>query len=451
MRWLAWRLKAGAGLVRPDGTVRAWHTADGPGQAVLSRDVVNEADGHAVTTVDGAGWRAHVANTGAGGHSLVVVDGGGQGFAGRDMTLIRHAARLSGLCLADESVRRLRETVMGLLLHGHADAGRAVANAAGPPLPDIVCACIVEARPGERDKAAAGLETQGAWAVRCPVYARHNVALLAAGGHGTADPGGTTDMLKRIRAACPRTVIGVSGPVPLRDVADGYTEATDALAVARRATGRMARSAGGGDLAGILGPEARRWAARKLGTLLNYQPPRPQAPGGWELCETLTAWLDHGGAGGARLLHLHRNTLSSRIHVAGELLGTDLTDPTEQAALRVAARILSRPEVIGPGPVPELGELLAQPAVQRWADILLKPLREDPDPRLLPAVRVWLAAGRRATPEAAQASGLSPDSLRRRVARAERLLRRTLTGAGPGPYDLHLALIATDRSHPSGC
>lgn len=435
MRWLARRLEAGAGLIRPDGTVRTWHTASGPGRAVLTEDIVPAADGPEVATVDGAGWRAHVADTGAGGCSLVVVTANDQRVADRDLALIRHAARLAGLCLADEALRRLRETVLRLLLRGHADAARAVADTAGPPLPDTVCVGIIEARPSERDRTATVLErSRGAWAIRCPVYARHNIVLLAAGRQGTADVLGT------LLAACPDAVIGTSGPVPLRDVADGYTAAMDALAVARRATGRLARSAGGG-LADVLGPDARRWAARELGPLLDYRSPRPHDPGGRELCETLTAWLDFGGTGAARLLHLHRNTLSARVNAAGGLLGADLADPVQRAALRLAARILAKPETASDGPVPELGELLAQPAAQRWADMLLKPLLADPDPCLLPAVRAWLAAGRQATPEAARSSGVSPSGMRRRISRAERLLRRTLTN-GPGPYDLHLALIA---------
>lgn len=442
-RWLARRLRAGAGLVSPDGTVRTWHTAGGPGRAVLTGDIVHAADGRAVAAVDGAGWRAHVAGTGAGGYSLIVVAAGHQRVADWDLALIRHAARLAGLCLADEALRRLRETVLRLLMKGHADAARAIAGTTGPPLPDTVRVCIIEARAGERDRTAAVLETsRGAWAVRCPVHARHNIVLLE------AERQGTTDVLGTLREACPDAVIGASGPVWLSDVADGYVAATDALAVARRSAGRLARSAGGGDLAGILGPDARRWAVREFGPLLGYRPPRPHDPGGQELCETLTAWLDYGGTGAARLLHLHRNTLSARVTLAGGLLGADLADPAGRAALRLAARILAKPETAGAGPVPELGELLAQPAVQRWADTLLKPLLTDPDPCLLPAVRAWLAAGRRATPEAARSGGVSISGMRRRIARAERLLRRTLTGGGPGPYDLHLALIATGRHLP---
>lgn len=112
---------------------------------------------------------------------------------------------------------------------------------------------------------------------------------------------------------------------------------------------------------------------------------------------------------------------------------------------RLAASLAAQPEAAETGPVPELGELLAEPTVQHWAEWLLKPLRAGPDPRLLPAVRAWLAAGHKVTFEATRTAGLSRTVMRRQIERAELLLGWALTRDGSRPYDLHLALTAADR------
>lgn len=446
VRWLARRLDAGVGLTDPDGAMRTWHTAGGPGRAVLSSDIVHAAAGSSVVVVNGQGWRAHVAGAGTSGCSLVVVAADSGHGAGGDRALIGHAARLAGLCLASQIVLRLRETVFQLLMKGHADAAQAVTVTAGPRLPDTVCVCLVEGPAAERDKTAPVLEAMaGAWVVRCPVHARHNIVLLAAEGTGTAALDQADRALAGLHTAFPDAVIGASWPVPLSDAAYGYYAAADALPEARCSDSRMARSAGSSSLAGVLGPAARRWAAHKLGPLLSYRPSRPQDPGGRVLLESLTGRLDLGTAGASRMLHLHRNTLDARVHLAARLLGADLTDPAQCAALRLAASLIAKPEAAGAGPVPELGELLGEPAVQDWADRLLEPLRADPDPRLLPAVRAWLEAGRQATDKAAESSGVSVRGMRRRIKRAELLLSRSLTGDGPGPYDMYLAMAAAHQ------
>lgn len=65
---------------------------------------------------------------------------------------------------------------------------------------------------------------------------------------------------------------------------------------------------------------------------------------GPELVETLTAYLDHesGIAATADALGLHRNTVSTRIARAQELLGLDLTDPETRLAVHLACRAVRR-------------------------------------------------------------------------------------------------------------
>ncbi len=68
----------------------------------------------------------------------------------------------------------------------------------------------------------------------------------------------------------------------------------------------------------------------------------PLTERGPELLETLTAYLDHesGIAATAEALGLHRNTVSTRIARAQELLGLDLTDPETRLAVHLACRAL---------------------------------------------------------------------------------------------------------------
>ncbi|KHK99199.1 polyketide synthase regulator [Microbacterium mangrovi] len=63
---------------------------------------------------------------------------------------------------------------------------------------------------------------------------------------------------------------------------------------------------------------------------------------GPELLQTLTAYLDHESAiaATADALSLHRNTVSTRIQRAQELLGLDLDDPDTRLAVHLACRAL---------------------------------------------------------------------------------------------------------------
>lgn len=65
---------------------------------------------------------------------------------------------------------------------------------------------------------------------------------------------------------------------------------------------------------------------------------------GPELIETLTAYLDHesGIAATADALDLHRNTVSTRVARAQELLGLDLGDPETRLAVHLACRAVRR-------------------------------------------------------------------------------------------------------------
>ena len=115
------------------------------------------------------------------------------------------------------------------------------------------------------------------------------------------------------------------------------SEATDAarIAVDRSATGWFVRVDGLGLeqlLLAWTGNDTFVPAARSLLA--------PLQEGGGELLETLSAYLDHesGIAATAAALGLHRNTVSTRIQRAQELLGVDMADPEARLALHLACR-----------------------------------------------------------------------------------------------------------------
>lgn len=66
---------------------------------------------------------------------------------------------------------------------------------------------------------------------------------------------------------------------------------------------------------------------------------------GTDLLETLTAYLDHesGIAATAEALGLHRNTVSTRVARAQDLLGLDLADPETRLAVHLACRAMRSP------------------------------------------------------------------------------------------------------------
>ncbi|MEU0791315.1 PucR family transcriptional regulator [Amycolatopsis sp. NPDC005961] len=135
-----------------------------------------------------------------------------------------------------------------------------------------------------------------------------------------------------------RILCGVSDPAPreeAREVA-GY-----ALAVAARRTGRVVVvPAGEVDAHELLlagAPDRLRAALRRrvLGPLLEYD-----AEQHTDLVHTVRVFLECSGSPtrAAKALHVHVNTLRYRIGRAGELLGADLTEFTDQLDVYLALR-----------------------------------------------------------------------------------------------------------------
>ncbi len=138
---------------------------------------------------------------------------------------------------------------------------------------------------------------------------------------------------------CRRVLIGISDRSPVSMLRGAKEVARYALAVAADRPGTIEVVPGGEIgmhrllLAGA--PDDLRAALRRrvLGPLLSYD-----AEQGTDLVHTLRVFLECSGSPtrAARELHVHVNTLRYRIGRASELLGTDLTEFTEQLDVYLA-------------------------------------------------------------------------------------------------------------------
>jgi hypothetical protein len=282
--------------------------------------------------------------------------------------------------------------------------------------------------------------------------------------------------------------IGGSGAVALREAALGYEQAFHALAVARGGSRGWARFDRGLGPVPVLGPAAAVWAGALLRSCLAYIPARRSDPGTAELLDTLGSWLTFGADASVHL-KIHRNTLAGRVRLLHTLLGLDLTGSLrEQSAAWLASRVhaarggvavsdavdgyaaerdayaavlaasagfrsealprslVAADPVGGAGARPALAgldALLDTPAVRAWAREQWAPLG-DPAGAVPEAVLAWLRADAR-LPSAAAELGLSLPGARKRLARAEHALGRSLTRAPSAKYELWLAARALGR------
>lgn len=139
-----------------------------------------------------------------------------------------------------------------------------------------------------------------------------------------------------------------------------------------------------------------------------------------------------------------------------ELLGLDLGCADQQAALDLALRISATPRSgeppgsADPARVVALDDLLRMPASQEWARNLLRPLRGAAHAsRLEPTLRAWLDSNSRLSATAA-VLGISVAAARKRFARLEQLLQRSLLHAPSARHDLWLAMRAAELGRSTG-
>ncbi|MGW8883098.1 helix-turn-helix domain-containing protein [Streptomyces sp. NPDC055749] len=463
LRWLAMRAEGWAGLLDSEGTVL--HAVATPQSRVLP-EVLREAatlaaEGVSVLKDRSARTYSFEKDTYTG--LLFPLDGPSGAsvpalavLAPRPLpaglsTLLADVIMPLTLCWESETVERKRrrvdlaesrgrEAVLHLLMTGQLSIAHQVAGALRPRLPDPVQVCVVECSGGRRDEVArvcADVSGGRSWIVRCPVYARHLILVMPAGDHGL-------DLA--LAALVDDCVVGISEEIPLSDTATGYRQAFHALAVARGLPGRHSRFGHSPEPALVVGDAGARWADALLGPLLAYRPRRSQDPGSQELAATLGSWLAFS-SGATQHLKIHRNTLTSRLRLIGDLLGLDLDRIADQAALDLALRVRATPARHGPADTspahaPGLDELLAGPALQTWAAEQLRALAPAGGTTEA-TLRTWLACEGRLGPTAAEL-GISVPGARKRLTRLEAVLQRSLLRTPSARYDLWLAFRAAE-------
>jgi len=374
----------------------------------------------------------------------------------RHGVLLADASRFLGLCWRLEeaeqtrgqvasAMARSREVVLHLLMIGSVAAARQIAATLGPRLPELSRVYVVECPAGRRPEVADQIErfARGqAWIVRCPVRARHLIALVP--GRDPTEPTRRTHLNQVIAEHAPESRVGVSEEVPLRETAIGYEQAFHALAVARGVPGGYARFDRHADLTPFIGGVGYAWAVEFLTPCLSYTPARRADPGGEELLATLTSWLTFD-SGASRHLKIHRNTLSARLRLLDELLGLDLTRVSDQSAAWLALRLHSarraRTTPPEPGETATLDGLLATPAARVWARSQLRPLERAGLPVGIETIRAWLRADTR-LPATAAALDISAPATRKRLTRIEQTLGRSLLHMPSAKHELWLAMRA---------
>jgi diguanylate cyclase with GGDEF domain/PucR-like helix-turn-helix protein len=456
LHWLSRRVDGPAVLLDPGG-VPAQSAPGVPGDvlAAAEREIRRVVAGEvAAASVSGPSWWARVVGAAGGtegGPALLVTSGAP--LPPDESPLIAHAAALLGLrWSADQrsgAVAQIREAVLHLLMGGEIGPARQVASVMKPDLPDMVRVVLVEGTAAVRNAIADRCETAcggQAWIVRCPVYDNHVIVISPV--QDPADPG--EQLLATLRATATGTVaIGVGDPVDLRDTAAGYEQACHALAVARHRPDRLARYTAADDLAAALGHQGQHWARQALAPLLDYKPARALDLNDTELRMTMQSWLTfrHGAA---RHLKIQPTALAKRLRRLEVILGRDLYSLADQAELHLALQLLHRPGPRVAGTPPQLAELLASGEARDWAKVMLAPLEESPV--LLDTVRAYLAEGESSEAAAAliSVSGhpVTGRQVRRRLARIEDLLGRSLSEGPSARYDVLLALRIRAAGQP---
>lgn len=357
--------------------------------------------------------------------------------------LLADAASVMSLCWQAEHAERMRrrlacteafnrEAVLHLLMNGHITVARQVAGALSPQLPATIRFYVVECPPGVRDDLAprCAEAAESAWVVRCPVYSDHILVIAPA-----AVPA-LEETFAALRDDCR---VGASEDLPLSDTATGYAQAFHALAASRDQPARHARFAGRPDLALAIGATATAWAREVLAPLHAYSAKRAQDPDGGALVATAASWLAFSSQA---IVHLkiHRNTLSARLKHIGELLDLDLDRLADQSLLALALRADALPfDHRDAGAAHSLDDLLARPAAVAWAHQQLHPIRTRPAADELDrTLAAYLCNDGRLGPTATTLS-LSTTATRKRLARIETVLGRSLLRSPSARYDLWLA------------
>jgi sugar diacid utilization regulator len=461
VEWLAAEVKGETLLTSPGGEVLAQSSADAHEAAAPTAETRQRiASGNLDSAVlDEGPLKARLLPVGPSRrpHAVLTVTRA-MDYSAPDMALISSAADLLALLvpkvMVEQDLPRLRRTaaefrggILQLLMGGQVAVARRTAARILPNLlTDSVRVAVVDCGTTDRDSAIQGIEAalsgapyahvihpdSRALVSHCPVYDHHVIVVLP-----TAD--GETEAivtaLRDIVAKQPDHYLGVSGTTDIALTADAYRDACRALRVAHRAPTRTCDYAGHSGVASVLGDQAQGWAESFLCPLLGV--PWTERD---QLFHTLRVSLSFPTKEAAKLLGVHRNTVTGRVKRAADLLHLDLADIRARALLDLALQITAhRPGMPGPtGPgITALEPLLSAPAVIASAEMMLQPLEKD-SRNLRRTLVAWLAHNTNADAAGADLD-MHGQTVRNHLRRVEELLERELLG---GAYEAHDIVIA---------
>ncbi|MEV0445151.1 helix-turn-helix domain-containing protein [Streptomyces spectabilis] len=376
-------------------------------------------------------------------------------FDPADLRVLRTAAKLMGLidqaCCENRTAAAAssacRMAAVELLLNAEVSKARAVMDHMAPGLltPQTARIFVIETSHAHRDSDLRRCETLTAGralAVADP-HAPGRIIVIepirpAEEGDGDAVP---RELTRLVTELAPPASLGGSGIYSMSLLASALDEALSAQQVARcrrDAALPVVLSAQHADLIELLPPrDAQLWARALIRPLLH-----PAAQ--WEqFRDTLPTALAHSNTVAARLLFVHRNTITRRLARASELLGLDLASVSvsNRIAVSLALEIFTHrhwPEDdLAVDTAPTLKSLLAAPQIEAWATAMLRAARADPRPLIDTAV-AWLDNGARIE-SAARALNISEVTVRAHLRALESHTERDLA-AIPGIRDLQFAL-----------
>ncbi|GAA2399232.1 hypothetical protein GCM10010191_02610 [Actinomadura vinacea] len=365
----------------------------------------------------------------AGARPAVLALHSGRPLRSDDDDLVEHAARVLGLI--DQAAVRQRELSVAehgvrlgafqLLMTGEVVAARRVLSGLAPRLlaAERVRVHLLDCAGADREPTAEQCENaldDRAMMVRCPAF---NHLIIVAADDGSHD---VRDGLRKIVATLPQHRMGCSRAHPLDTIADAYTEASDALTLARHAPDRVALAQAQTDLVEVLPVDsARRWAAALLHPLLAL--PVTQRD---QLLRTLDLGLDFQHKAAGRILGVHRNTIRHRIDHAFGLLGLDRTRLLHQVVVSAALKIVFSygHREASADLTADFTAMLSTPRVRSWAQAFLQPLEADRRD-LLRTLTAWLDNNAHAETTAG-ALNISPITVRNHVRAAVPLLQHEL-------------------------
>lgn len=341
---------------------------------------------------------------------------------------------------ADEEVRRAS---IQLLLAGQPELARRciapISSASALSLADTVRVYLVSAEDDSEQgqllaDLIAVLEDPHTFTGPCPAHPGHVLVLVPVSSPRHEE---TDAALRRFTDTDPQRHLSVSCPHRIDSTADAYREAHQGLGVARHLPQRVWRFDRDTSAGAVLGDRAGLWAARYLQPVLDLEPAQREP-----LLRTVWLTLRFPAVQVADMLGLHRNTVTARRNRINQLLGLRSQCLRERAVLELALQIHSRqpaqPARQDAGV--RLAELLTHSPLRSWARAFLAPVINEPAVAHLLAV--WLSHDA-SIDRTAQHLDLHPQTVRRRLRRAEDLLGRSLLGNSPtGAYDIAIALAA---------